>query len=89
MDEHHRLKIADFGIAKLICSNFPDYHTAVGTMLYMAPEVYLHLPYDKSVDTWGLGMIFYELAMNKYPFTQAVSIFNHTQHWKSFNYINF
>lgn len=73
LDENHRLKIADFGIAKLICSNIPDFHTAVGTTLYMAPEVYLHLPYDKTVDTWGLGMIFYEMAMMKYAFSQAVS----------------
>ena len=50
VDEDHRLKIADFGVSKLLFNNNADYHTAVGTMTYMAPEVYLHQPYDKSVD---------------------------------------
>lgn len=49
IDENHRLKIADFGISKLV-DPMADYHTAVGTYTYMAPEVFLHLPYDKTVD---------------------------------------
>lgn len=39
----------------------------------MAPEVYLHQPYDKSVDVWALGIIFFEMAMLIYPFSQSVS----------------
>lgn len=72
IDENNRLKLADFGISKF-ASQKADFHTAIGTWLYMAPEVFLHQAYDKSVDVWGLGIIFYEMAMLKYPFSKAVS----------------
>ncbi|CRL07403.1 CLUMA_CG020376, isoform A [Clunio marinus] len=71
VDENHRLKIADFGIAKSMIDNVATCQTSVGTITYMAPEVYLHQPYDKKVDVWALGIIFYEMAMMKYPFTKA------------------
>lgn len=51
VDTKHRLKIADFGVAKLNSSQMADFYTAIGTYTYMAPEVYLHQPYDKSVDS--------------------------------------
>lgn len=51
VDTNHRLKIADFGVAKLNSSQAADYHTAIGTYTYMAPEVYLHQPYDRTVDS--------------------------------------
>jgi serine/threonine protein kinase len=51
------------------------YHTAIGTLTYMAPEVYLCQPYDQSCDVWALGIVFYELATLNYPFTPAVSKF--------------
>lgn len=51
VDNNHRLKIADFGVAKLNSSQMADYYTAIGTYTYMAPEVYLHQPYDKTVDS--------------------------------------
>lgn len=73
VDENHRLKIADFGVAKIMASSDAARHTAIGTFSYMAPEVYLHKPYNKSVDVWALGIIFYEMAMTAYPFSQTVS----------------
>ena len=48
--------------------------TCVGTIRYMAPEVYLHKPYTISCDIWALGIILYEMAMLSYPFTNAVSL---------------
>lgn len=50
VDENHRLKIADFGISKLVQPK-PEHHTIIGTIRYMAPEVYLMLPYDTTVDS--------------------------------------
>lgn len=51
VDYNHRLKIADFGVAKLHSSQMADYQTAIGTLIYMAPEVYMHQPYDRTVDS--------------------------------------
>lgn len=71
--DNFRLKIGDFGIAKLLSDLNPENHSVVGTLLYMAPEVYLHEPYDKTVDVWALGVMLYEMAMMEYPFSKAVS----------------
>lgn len=78
LDKNHRIKIADFGIAKLVPIDVALNHTAVGTLSYMAPEVYLHQPYDRTVDTWALGLLFYELATLNYALTTIVSSFNRT-----------
>lgn len=92
VDGDHRMKLADFGISKL-ANPKADFHTAIGTITYMAPEVYLLDPYDKSIDVWALGIIFYEMAMMAYPFTKTVSffcpskglvliVFNSTKHFR-------
>lgn len=47
--------------------------TCIGTLGYMAPEVYLHQPYSTSCDIWALGIILYEMVMLSYPFSNAVS----------------
>jgi serine/threonine protein kinase len=69
-DSSHRLKISDFGVSKFIGDNRLDHHTMVGSFMYMAPEVALFLPYDRSIDVWGFGLIFLELVMIKYPLTK-------------------
>lgn len=70
---HFNILLADFGISKIVeNSSVANHQTIIGTLCYMSPEVFLHQPYDSSCDIWGLGLIFYELAMMKYPFTRAV-----------------
>jgi serine/threonine protein kinase len=60
-------------VSKFVDTKKPDFHTFCGTIYYMAPENFMGAMYDKSVDTWALGMIFYEMAMMKIPFTEVVS----------------
>jgi serine/threonine protein kinase len=72
MTSDFRVKLADFGVSKIVENCYPQFHTSIGSLTYMSPEVYLHRPYDKKCDIWALGLIFYELAMMKYPFNQAV-----------------
>ncbi|XP_058830877.1 serine/threonine-protein kinase Nek7-like [Topomyia yanbarensis] len=74
IDADNRLKLADFGIAK-ICSTHPNGSeldelnmTIVGTPLYMAPEVATGKRYDYKSDVWPLGIIFYEMCMLDHPF---------------------
>ncbi|XP_052873847.1 serine/threonine-protein kinase Nek2 [Anopheles cruzii] len=63
----NRLKLADFGIAKIMHDGDPN-RTIVGTPLYMAPEVAKGRDYDYKSDVWALGIIFYELCALEHPF---------------------
>eukprot|EP00753_Platysulcus_tardus_P000415 PLAT10435.1.p1 GENE.PLAT10435.1~~PLAT10435.1.p1 ORF type:complete len:364 (-),score=195.57 PLAT10435.1:142-1233(-) len=61
------IKIADFGLAKLI--NADDLmSTACGTPGYVAPEILEARPYDSAVDLWSLGVIAYILLCGFPPF---------------------
>ena len=59
------VKVTDFGLSKI--SDAPDpaktamFTTAAGTPAFMAPELFEHKKYDKSVDVFSLGLVF--LAM--------------------------
>ncbi len=60
-------KISDFGIAKMVGPN--EKCTEIfGTLGYVAPEILLQQPYDKSVDVWSLGILSYLLLCGSLPF---------------------
>ena len=67
LDKNGYVKLADFGAAKYV-SQTKNYKTFVGTADYIAPEVLKKLPYNKSVDWWGLGILIFELLFSKTPF---------------------
>ncbi len=64
------IKVADFGIAKL-----PDNDTltaeskAIGTVHYISPEQARGTGIDARSDLYSLGIVMYELACGKLPFT--------------------
>lgn len=64
-----RIKVMDFGIAKL-----PNAETvtmtdkAIGTVYYMSPEQASAKPIDCRSDLYSLGAMIYELATGKLPF---------------------
>lgn len=64
------IKVADFGIAKL-----PDNDTltaeskAIGTVHYISPEQARGHAIDARSDLYSLGIVMYELACGKLPFT--------------------
>ena len=61
-------KLGDFGIAKKL-ENATYSHTQMGTLSYMAPEIYKGLPYNSTVDIYSLGLVLYRLLNdNRYPF---------------------
>lgn len=74
-----RLKILDFGLAKLLQPIAPDAATdslsqtrgAVGTLPYMAPEQLQDEPADARSDIWATGAVLYELATGRRPFLQS------------------
>ena len=54
-------KIGDFGISKQLSTMKEFAKTAIGTLIYMAPE-FLSGNYNYKVDNWSLGCIIHELC---------------------------
>ena len=73
VDKQGRVKIADFGLAKLL-GKAPDEvtltgtHQAMGTLHYMAPEQMRGAgSVDHRADIYSLGVVFYELLTGELP----------------------
>ncbi|HET9252038.1 MAG TPA: protein kinase [Candidatus Eisenbacteria bacterium] len=77
-----RVKILDFGIAKLtrtdsnplaettpVFASMTATGTILGTVSYMAPEQLRDKPVDHRADLFALGAIFHELLTGRQPFT--------------------
>jgi eukaryotic-like serine/threonine-protein kinase len=81
--ENGRAKVLDFGIAQRInespeavteapsSTSLPG--TAIGTLAYMAPELFQAAPADQRSDIWALGVVLYEMATGKAPFQAGTS----------------
>ena len=63
-----RLKITDFGIARVADSSLTQTGVAMGTPAYMAPELYMGIPIDYRVDLFAAGVVLYELLTKTLPF---------------------
>ena len=63
-------KLADFGVAR-ICDTVSSSHVtgAIGTPLYMAPEILAPQAPTTAADIYSLGVVLYELACGVPPFT--------------------
>jgi serine/threonine-protein kinase len=63
-----KVKVMDFGIARLASSSLTQVGTVVGTPTHMSPEQLMGLPADGRADLWGCGVILYELLTGVSPF---------------------
>jgi serine/threonine protein kinase len=64
------VKLTDFGISRdLEQSAFCT--TMVGTYTYMSPERIEGKKYNHLSDIWSFGIMIYELATGKYPYTST------------------
>mmetsp|Transcript_103774 Transcript_103774/g.334548 ORF Transcript_103774/g.334548 Transcript_103774/m.334548 type:complete len:197 (+) Transcript_103774:660-1250(+) len=68
-----QVKLTDFGIAKDLDTTLAMAGTFVGTVKYMSPEKCLGNTYDLASDVWSVGMVFFELALGRYPFSDVAS----------------
>ncbi|KAM4046111.1 protein kinase C delta type-like [Anomaloglossus baeobatrachus] len=70
LDNNGHLKIADFGLA--VMNIFGNAKTTgwAGTLKYMAPEILLEKPYNTAVDWFSAGVVIYEMATGRYPFSE-------------------
>jgi len=63
-----KLKVADFGIARIDTSNLTQTGVVMGTPGYMAPEQYTGLPVDWRADVFSAGVVLYQLLTGVHPF---------------------
>ncbi|HET7209742.1 MAG TPA: protein kinase [Terriglobales bacterium] len=74
-----RLKILDFGLAKLRSGasattksqSLTETHAVIGTLPYMAPEQLLGGEIDARTDIHAAGLVLYEMATGRRPFAEV------------------
>ncbi|CAD8184750.1 unnamed protein product [Paramecium octaurelia] len=64
-----QIKLTDFGISKQLENTIAIARTFVGTLMYMSPERTEGKNYSYASDIWSLGLIIYEMATGKHPYS--------------------
>ncbi|NXK53705.1 NEK3 kinase, partial [Chauna torquata] len=68
LTQNGRVKLGDFGSARLLAHPLSYACTYVGTPYYVPPEIWESMPYNNKSDIWSLGCILYELCTLRHPF---------------------
>ena len=69
MAKNGKLKVADFGIARIEDAGLTQANVMIGTPTYMAPEQFTGAKMDRRVDIYACGVLLYLLLVGKPPFT--------------------
>src|SRR5258708_128473 len=82
LDSGENAYLTDFGIARLAQSQtrLTATGSVMGTPAYMSPEQGMGSPVDARSDLYTLGVVLYEMVLNRLPFsadTPAAMIFQH------------
>jgi len=67
LDEYFKVKICDFGLAKLINAQSSAEMTSCGTPAWTAPEVLRNERYTESADIFSFGIVMWELVTREEP----------------------
>lgn len=63
-----RLRVGDFGIAKVLDNTGAMARTTIGTPYYLPPEICKEQPYNWAADIWSMGIFLFELCAMRVPF---------------------
>ncbi|KMZ70586.1 Protein kinase superfamily protein [Zostera marina] len=69
LDKKRKLKITDFGVARVVAQNPKDMTRETGTLGYMAPEVLRGDPYDIKCDVYSFGICLWEIYCCDMPYS--------------------
>ena len=75
--EDARVKVADFGIARIESSHLTQVGAVLGTPNYMSPEQFTGLAVDRRSDIYSAGVILYQLLSGERPFVGSVITIMH------------
>lgn len=68
IDEHYNAKVCDFGLSRIIAPKNQNMTGNVGTVSWIAPEVFEKQPYDEKADVYSFGIVMWELYTKQTPF---------------------
>ena len=73
VDKFGNYKVGDFGVSKRMDTvHLARTMTGIGTISYMAPEIFRGCAYNNTVDIYALGLVLYQLFNNgRMPFLPA------------------
>ena len=66
--KNSKIRLGDFGIAKVLDGTRDFANTCIGTPYYMSPELFKNKPYSYKSDVWGLGCVIYEMCNLRHAF---------------------
>ena len=87
IDSFGNYKVGDFGVSKRLDTvHAAQTMTGIGTISYMAPEIFRGRSYNNTVDIYAVGLVLYQLLNNgRIPFLPAEGAFT-TKDIDSANY---
>jgi tRNA A-37 threonylcarbamoyl transferase component Bud32 len=72
-----RVKLADFGVARIESSSLTQAGTMIGTPSYMSPEQFMGQTIDARTDIYSAGVLLYQLLTGEKPFEGSVTSVMH------------